>query len=119
MLWKLAELTDETVDQSWKLKSAMEILADAVPSEAIALFTALDANDAHLESIPDDVTALTRTIKDSFENANDDHLASILDRATTFMEATQDNIATDSNRSIISGFGSATILAITHCRIGS
>ena len=93
----------------------MEILTGAVP--AIALFSTLNADDACLESILDDVAAFTRTIKDSFGNANDDCLMSILDCATTFMEAIVNSIATASNRSLISGFGSATILDTTHCRI--
>ena len=37
-LWKLAELTDEAVDWFCKFKTAMEILAAAVPSKDIALF---------------------------------------------------------------------------------
>ena len=57
MLWKLAELTDEAVDWFWKLKAAMEILAAAVPNKDIALFATLNANDACLECILDDVTA--------------------------------------------------------------
>ena len=48
MLWKLAELTGEAVDQYWKLETAMEILATAaVPSKAIALLTTLDTDDTH------------------------------------------------------------------------
>ena len=42
-----------------------------------------------------------------------------MDSAATFMEAIENRIATASNRSLISGFGPATILAITHCGIGS
>ena len=107
-LWKHAELTDEAVDQFRMLKTAMEILA-----------AALNADYACLESILDDVAALTRTIKDSCSDANDDHLMSILDSAATFMEAIENSTATASNSSLISGFGSATILAIPCCRIGS
>ena len=69
----------------------MEILAAAVPSKAIALFATLNANDACLKCILDDVTAFTRTINDSF---SDDHLISILDSAATFLEAIENSIAT-------------------------
>ena len=94
MLWKHAELTDEAVDWFCKLKTAMEILAAAVPSKDIALFATLDADDTCLECILDDVTDFNRTIKDSFSNANDDHLMSMLESAATFMEAKENSIAT-------------------------
>ena len=90
MLWKLAELTDEAVDWFWKLKAAMEILAAAVPSKAITLFAALNADDACLQYILDDVTAFTRTISD----VNDEYLMSILESAATFIEAIENCIAT-------------------------
>ena len=54
MLWKLAELTDEAINQFWKLDTAMEILDAAVPGKAIALFATLNADDTHLESTLDD-----------------------------------------------------------------
>ena len=90
ILWKLAELTDEAVSGFWKLKSAMEIIAAAAPSKTISQFAAINANDACLECILDDVTAITRTIKDSISYANDDHLS-----AATFMEAIENSIAND------------------------
>ena len=52
-LWKLAELTDEAVDWLRKLKTAIEILASALPNKAIALFAAFNAYDTCLECILD------------------------------------------------------------------
>ena len=48
-----------------------------------------------------------------------DNILTILDSAATFLEAIENSVATASNGSLISGFGSDTISAITHCRIGS